>query len=451
VLTNEENELLTRTDPGTPCGELLRRYWQPVALGEELPAGGSPVPVRLLGEDLVLFRDDHGRPGLLGLHCAHRGADLSYGRIEDGGLRCIYHGWLYDVDGRCLEQPGEPEPLTGAEAGAYTQDQATRGGAAPRRFYERIHHTAYPCREAGGAIFAYLGPGEPPLLPSFDFLTAPDDRVYAVKLFSDCNYLQGNEGNIDLLHVSFLHHSSRDQDPLRSLGPVLSNGNGTAEQRLSSRGAAPFVETVEGQAVDVGLRICKIRQLPDGGRYVRVGTFIMPNLCATPNGQVNWHVPIDDAHHWKYTFIFSQDKPLNREAVSRRHTITAEYTPVANRSNRYLQNRAAMLSASYSGIDPSFFQQQDLCATEGAGAIQDRSREHLAPSDAPIAVARTLLRSAIKQVADGRDPPGVVRDDDLNDYPSIVTTSGVLPTGVGWREHCDRLAAQRRGWQTRTG
>ncbi len=108
MISQEENDLLTRTDPGTPCGELIRRDWQPAALSEELPPGGPPLPVRLLGEDLVLFRDDQGRPGLLGIHCSHRGADLSYGRVEDGGLRCIYHGWLYDIHGQCLDQPGEP-------------------------------------------------------------------------------------------------------------------------------------------------------------------------------------------------------------------------------------------------------------------------------------------------------------------------------------------------------
>src|SRR6266487_2647959 len=143
-MLKQENDLLTQTGRGTPCGELMRRYWQPAALSEELPVGGAPVPVRLLGEDLVLFRDDQGRPGLLGLHCAHRGADLSYGRLEGGGLRCIYHGWLYDVTGRCLEQPGEPAGST---------------------FHERIRQTAYPCREMGGLIYAYMGPGDPPQLP----------------------------------------------------------------------------------------------------------------------------------------------------------------------------------------------------------------------------------------------------------------------------------------------
>src|SRR5438552_17982331 len=149
MMTQEENELLTQTNRGTPAGELLRRYWQPVALSEELPSGAAPLTVKILGEELVLFRDDQGRAGLLGIHCSHRGTNLSYGRVEDGGLRCLYHGWLYDVEGRCLEQPGEPTGST---------------------FHQRIRQTAYPCQEMGGIIYTYMGPGDPPQLPPHEFV-----------------------------------------------------------------------------------------------------------------------------------------------------------------------------------------------------------------------------------------------------------------------------------------
>jgi len=199
MMTQEENRLLTEIGPATPCGEFMRRYWQPAALAEELPAGGAPLPIKLLGEELVLFRDSEGRPGLLALHCSHRGADLSYGRLEDGGLRCIYHGWLYDRSGRCLEQPGEPAGST---------------------FHTRIRQTAYPCEELGGVVFAYLGPGEPPLLPAYDFLTAPMDHRFVTKLFQDCNYLQGNEGNQDPVHLSYPSDRSRP-DPRRGPGGDL--------------------------------------------------------------------------------------------------------------------------------------------------------------------------------------------------------------------------------------
>src|SRR5262245_10846337 len=184
MISAEENHLLTQIGPGTPCGVLLRKYWQPVALSEEVPqSGGAPIAVRILGEDLVLFRDETGRPGLLDLHCPHRGADLSYGRVENGGLRCIYHGWLFDVSGNCLEQPAEPEP---------------------NNFKCQIKQTHYPCMEVADIIFAYLGSGEPPLLPSYELFTVPDEfRYLPTKSYHECSYLQGNEGNLDPAHLSF--------------------------------------------------------------------------------------------------------------------------------------------------------------------------------------------------------------------------------------------------------
>src|SRR6266545_73081 len=216
-MLKEENELLTQVGPGTPCGELMRSYWQPVALAEELPEGGPPVPVRIMGEDLVLFRDEACRPGLLGIHCAHRGADLSYGRLEGGGLRCIYHGWLYDISGRCLEQPGEPAGST---------------------FHERIRHAAYPCQEIGGVILAYLGSGDPPPLPAYEFLLAPDARRFNGKGFRDCNYLQGNEGNIDPQHLGLLHRTAADGD--------------SSTVTIHARYLTPTIET---ENVDTGVRL----------------------------------------------------------------------------------------------------------------------------------------------------------------------------------------------------
>ena len=186
MLTQEQNDALTRTSAGTPGGALLRSYWQPIAVASELPDGGAPVPVDILGEELVLFRDDQGRLGLIDRHCAHRGTDLSFGRLEDGGLRCLYHGWLYDVNGACLEQPAEPKEST---------------------FKSKIRLCAYPVVERGGAFFAYLGSGGPPEFPNYDFLTYPPEHCHAAKVFVDCNYLQANEGNYDPGHVGFLHRS----------------------------------------------------------------------------------------------------------------------------------------------------------------------------------------------------------------------------------------------------
>jgi phthalate 4,5-dioxygenase len=420
MLSKELNERVTQTGPGTPCGELMRRYWQPIALSEELPTDAAPRPVRHLGQDFVLFRDDQGRPGLLDLHCAHRGADLSYGRVEDGGLRCIYHGWLYDVAGRCLEQPGEPPDS---------------------QFCRKVRQPAYPCVERGGAIFAYVGPGEPPLLPAYNFLTVPDDHVVAVKLLHECNYLQGNEGNVDLLHVSFLHFNSRDRMPTATPWDP---------DRLPGRGPAPGAETIDYELFDGGLRVCKIRRLDAERNYIRVGTLLLPNLSPTPGGQTNWHVPIDDTHHWKYTFIFSNDCPIDRDEILRgRADVTPDYRPMHNRANRYHQDRASMRNGSYSGMGTNF-QVQDLFATEGAGPIQDRTKEHLAVSDRPVIEARKQLLAAIQDVEDGKDPPGVVRDPARNHFPKVATTYGVIPSDVDWKEHCDTLTREKgTGWQTR--
>jgi phenylpropionate dioxygenase-like ring-hydroxylating dioxygenase large terminal subunit len=389
-----------------------------VALAEELPPGGAPLPVRLLGEDLVLFRDDAGRVGLLGLHCAHRGADLSYGRLEDGGLRCLYHGWLYDVQGRCLEQPGEPAGST---------------------FHQRIRHTAYPCRERAGTIFAYLGPGEPPELPGYAFLNLPDAYVLPVKLFHACNYLQANEGNLDILHVSFMHLSENDRMPsARPRDP----------SQLPGCGTAPHEEAIDCEPLEFGLRVCKIRYLDDERQVIRVGTFILPNLTATPAGQTNWHVPIDDTHHWKYTFIFDHDQPLDKaQLLAGRAGMTADYRSLQNAANRYGQDRAAMRVHSYTGMGTNF-QVHDLWATESAGPIQDRTEEHLAVTDVPLIEARKQLKAAIQAVQAGRDPPGVVRDPARDPYAQVVTTFGIIPSALGWRGRCAELERGGRAWQS---
>ena len=186
MLATADNDLITQTGPGTPMGDVFRRYWHPVALSEEIPTpGGKPVQLKVLSEDLVLFRDDSGQPGLLGLRCSHRLTSLAYGRVEDGGIRCPFHGWLYDVSGRCLQQPGEPEESS---------------------FKDKIRHTAYPCREMGGMIFAYMGPPEKqPPLPRFETLVREDGSRKTDYYPINSNYLQNLEGALDPIHSTFLH------------------------------------------------------------------------------------------------------------------------------------------------------------------------------------------------------------------------------------------------------
>ena len=408
MLSEEKNRLLTQTGPGTPGGELMRRYWHPAALSEELPPGGAPLPVRLLSEDLVLFRDEREQLGLLGIHCSHRAADLSYGRIEDGGLRCLYHGWLYDVAGNCLEQPGEP---------------------AGSDFKSKIHHPAYPCVERSGVIFAYLGPGEPPLFPQYEFLTVADEHVFAGKLFSECNYLQGNEGNLDLIHLSFLHYNSyRDAGGLD--GPI---------EHLSGQGAAPHLETVEVDPAAYGLKVCKIRQM-DEQKHLYLGTYVIPSAFAFSGNSrdgysLNWHVPIDDTHHWKYTFIFDRQVALDKDMIRRgRVAVDADYKSLRTAANRYLQDRESMRTDSYTGIG-LIFQVQDLCATEGEGAIQDRTQERLTSADVPLIVMRDIMLEGIRSVQEGQDPPHVMRDPEQNRFPQVFASTALVPKDTDWRAY----------------
>ena len=407
-----ENDLLTQTNRGTPCGELMRRYWLPAALSEELPVGtNAALPVRLLGEDLVLFRDPSGQPGLLGIHCAHRGADLSYGRVEDGGLRCIYHGWLYDIRGRCIDQPGE---VSGGE------------------HRDSICQTAYPCVERAGTIFAYMGAGEPPLFPNYEFLSVSDDHAFTIKLFSDCNYLQGNEGNLDLGHLSFLHYNPRHRHVESASG-----------EDLNHRGVAPGMESYEAELTQYGIRSYKVRRLNDPEHYQLFMTeFVLPSFTAFFGEQygiegtysVNWHVPIDDEHHWKYTFIFSRKGPIDREATRRRRAdMTPDFKPNRHKGNRYRQDRASMSKESYSGIGTNF-QVQDLCVTEGMGPTMDRSKEHLTSMDVPVIVARKLLVKTIRDLQEGKEPANVVRDPKRNRF-LIDASDDLVPVSMPWKEY----------------
>ena len=424
MMTREENELLTRVGPGTPCGELLRRYWQPAALSEELKPESAPVAVTLMGTELVIFRDEQGRIGVLDLHCCHRGADLSYGRLENGGLRCIYHGWLYDVRGNVLEQPGEPN------------------GGENRHM---IRQPAYPYQEVGGIVFVYLGPGEPPLLPKYEFLHVPAEHRFVSKIYHRCSYLQSNEGNIDPVHLSFLHRNLAESD--RDRQRRVSGGE-LSPNMLYGADIAPRIEV---ELTDFGVRIFTIRTLDGGQIYFRTSNFIMPNFSSFP-GQtapsgysVNWHVPIDDTSHWKYVIVFDRERPLEREVIQRgRDELTADYHLVRNKSNRYLQDRESMKTQSFSGIGYSF-QAQDACVIEGAGPVQDRTKEHLVTSDKAIVAARKLLLKAIQDVRDGRDPAHVVRDPTANDFAHIAVVSEVTSKSADLKAIVKaRIEEQRR-------
>ncbi|NIO12021.1 MAG: hypothetical protein GTO40_29955, partial [Deltaproteobacteria bacterium] len=211
------------------------------------------------------------------------------------------------------------------------------------------------------------------------------------------------------------------------------------QTELNSRGAFPEIEVFEAELVDVGLRIGRIRELDNGHTYVRIATFVLPDFTVVPGGYPNWHVPIDDSRHWKYTFTVDREKALDPKLIEeRRSQMDDDYRPHRNRANRYLQDRDSMRVESYCGIGLNF-QIQDVCATEGMGPIQDRSQEHLEASDAPIVISRKILTKAIRDVQEGKDPPGVVRDPAKNRFPGVIGTNGVLPKGMDWKAYCKSL------------
>jgi phenylpropionate dioxygenase-like ring-hydroxylating dioxygenase large terminal subunit len=391
MLSTTDNELLTRTGPGTPGGAMMRAYWQPVALSRELEAD-VPLAVRAFSEDLVLFRDGAGKPQLIGRYCPHRLVDLSYGRVEDGGLRCIYHGWLLSGDGRCLDQPGERTP-----------------------FKDRIRHPAYPCFEAGGLVFAYLGAGAAPRRPQYEFFALDPKYVWAGKLHHDCNWLQGHEGNVDPQHLSYLHRYLSQTEALDPKGNLLFGGD-----------VAPSIEPEE---TAYGMRIKTVRGAPGGAKYVRITNHMMPN-CGSFGGvpmfdpaagpapdensgyQLHWHVPIDDGTHWKYTLLFNRERALDKGFVTDRlFGEQKSFYSRRNRANHHLQDRDEMRRVSFVGVGRNFFD-HDKLATEvqGPGPILDRSQEHLGTTDRPVMLMRRLLLQAVKDVADGRDPLFVERD-----------------------------------------
>jgi phthalate 4,5-dioxygenase len=413
-----QTDLMTLTGPGTPGGHLLRSYWQPIILTREFPRGTPPRPLRVMGEDLVLFRDDKGRLGLLGLNCPHRCADLSYGRVEDGGLRCVYHGWLFDVDGNCLHQPSEP------------------GGGKGREHYK---HLSYPCVERSGAIWTYMGKTKPPLFPSYPALRGSNAYRYTASWRSNCNYLQANEGNIDPVHTSYLH----------SYDLTEANEYSRRSASVFAVDGAPKLSVVPSR---YGLRIFAERRVPNSSkRILRVTNFIMPNACAIGGSETGlgrgglsmfWHVPIDDSHHWRFEFMFHSKKRLPYEVIDRLYS--AERLPDGssrrNASNRYLQDLGRM-GSEFAGMGHNF-PTHDLFVTESQGEILDRTKENLVTSDIAIAHARRQLLAAIKDVQEGRDPVGIFRQGDTNDCRDLLVLTETLNDEIRTDDFCANLEQQ---------
>jgi phthalate 4,5-dioxygenase len=408
MFSREENELLTRVGPGTAMGDLMRRYWLPALLSEEIALPDSPpVRVRLLGENLIAFRDSGGRVGLLDEHCSHRGTSLFYGRNEECGLRCIYHGWKYDVEGNVLETPAEP---------------------AESDFKRKIHHTAYPCKEVAGIVFTYMGPREKmPLFPAYEWTSLPENRMHVVKSYLECNYLQGIEGDFDSSHTTFLHC------------------NNLADLARLNRDGAP---TLEAEETAYGMRAISIRRLRDEQSYVRVSPFIMPAFSIVPGPATakfeendsrafRFWIPIDDTSTWFYILTMRDVAFSEEEKTKARSWVDASYRRIRNAGNDYLQDRELQRTRIYSGIKAVIPAEQDGCATESMGPIYDRTKEHLGYSDKTIIALRKILLRAAMGVREGREPPHIIRDASANDFSRLRALKGVLAANRSWRELLD--------------
>lgn len=428
MLSRADNDLVTQTGPDTPCGGLLRAYWQPAALVSELPAERPVIPVRLLGEDLVLFRNEDGTYGLIGRYCSHRGVDLSYGRLESGGLRCLYHGWLYDRGGSCLEQPAEP---------------------AHSRFHAKIKHTSYPCEERNGIVFAYLGGGDPPPFPDYDCFAAPDDYTFAFKGLWECNWLQGVEGGIDPSHVSFLHRFLQE-DPREAYGQQFREevaGTGKTLSQLVSENYRPDIEV---EPTEYGLRVFAVRELAEDLRHVRVTNLLFPNAFTVPFGNTKvftqWHVPVDDSSHYWYMIFYDFQDTTDKETLLQQRLegcTLPDYRPTRNRDNNWGFDPREQAELTYTGMGLDI-NVHDQWAVESMGPIQDRTVERLGVSDRAVTANRRLLLRAIADHGAGKATPGMVAGDVTADALTGPLAVDMISPAEGWHERWREHEAERR-------
>lgn len=392
MLPREDNERVTRVGPGTPMGETLRRYWIPALLGRELPEpDGAPTRVRLLGEDLVAFRDTRGRVGLLAERCPHRQASLYFGRNEECGLRCVYHGWKFDVNGACVDMPNEP-----AEYG----------------FGNKLRTTAYPTREYGGLVWVYMGPPEhEPDLPKLEWARVADNQRYISKRFQETNYLQAIEGGIDSSHSNFLH-ASLDAFRVTDAYVEKVKKSGTLRAKYHILDKAPRFTV---KKTDYGLVIGVRRNAEEDRYYWRLTQFLLPSHTMIPYEKglaIHGHcwVPRDDQTTWVWTISWNPEAPLSEEEwkTIRDETFVhakvdpVTFRPLRNKDNQYLLDREKQRTANMTGIHG--FASQDQAIQESMGPIVDRTRERLGTSDTAIIAARRLLLQEIRDLTEGREP-----------------------------------------------
>jgi nitrite reductase/ring-hydroxylating ferredoxin subunit len=419
MLRREDNELITQTGPGTPAGMLLRRHWQPIALLEELDVTRPVKAVRALGQNFVLFRDQGGKLGLLDRDCPHRNADLAFGRLEDGGLRCLFHGWLFDTDGKCLETPAEP----------------------PQR--------AYPVAVKSGIVFAFLGEGTAPAFPALDCFVAPDSHVFAFKGFLDCNWLQALEVGLDPAHASFLHRFFEDEQTANAYGKQFRSTSAGSERPMTEllrRYPRPDI-TVERSGI--GLSITALREIGASEVHVRVTNLLFPQAFVIPMSAqmtiTQWHVPVDDTRCYWFALFTSFGDPVDKELMRRQRLelyTLPDYLPRLGRFNDYGFNSQEQQSRTYTGMGEDI-NVHDQWAVESQGRIQDRTREHLGLTDKAIVAFRRLLITSIKQAAAGERTLMELDAEAAARTTGPLTMDGIGPSGA-WREYSQSVNDKRR-------
>lgn len=395
MLSAEDNVLLTRTGTETAMGSLFRRFWHPVALSAELPEpDGAPLRITVMGEDFRVFRASDGRVGVVAPRCPHRGADLFFGRNEGGGIRCAYHGWKFGLDGRCVDLP------------------TMEAGPARDKTRDHVHVRACAVHEAGGFVWAYLGPREHrPEPPMLEFMTLPSQHVFVSKKLQQCNWAQACEGGLDTAHFSFLHMPVSDTAEVTARLMAKVSSDGDTVRWMRADGAPRF--TIDEHAA--GLVLGAARRGDTGQTYWRISQFLMPNHGLTPNAfrGENYHgqcwVPIDDVSCWIFNYTWNPERSLTTAERARfaagsgvHAEVDAGYVPLRRRENDYLIDRHRQKTENFSGIEG--VSEQDAAIQDSQGLIADRSTEHLGPTDLGVIRFRRLILDAARALRAGSEP-----------------------------------------------
>jgi nitrite reductase/ring-hydroxylating ferredoxin subunit len=430
MMSQDQNDLITRIGPKDPCGKLMRMYWQPAALVDELQGPRAVRPVKLLGENLVLFRDEQGRYGLIDRHCAHRGADLAFGRLENGGLRCAFHGWLFDVSGQCLDTPAEP---------------------AGSKLCQGIKQRSYPVVEKSGILWAYLGDGEPPAFPEIDCFVAPDSHVFAFKGHWACNWLQALEVGVDPSHASYLHRFFEDEDTSASntYGRQFRGASASSDMPMTKIMRECDRPIINVEHTEYGMRLITLREIDSERTHVRVTNQLFPHAFVIPMNQemtiTQFHVPIDDGNCYWYSIFTSFTTPVDKKMMREQRLATYElpdYKSRRNKTNDYGFDPHEQETATYTGMGMDI-NVHDQWAVESMGAIQDRTKEHLGQADKAIVQYRRMLREQIEKVAAGEKPIMCLDEAHARSIQGPGTMDGIGPT-QGWEMYWMEVDVKRR-------